>query len=42
MVRPTIGNLVTVTALALVGIVGLKWLMNTFPIPGLADVVRAA
>lgn len=38
MVRPTIGNLVVVTALAVVGIWGLKWITRVFPIPGLSDV----
>lgn len=41
MVRPTIGNLVIVTALAVVGIVGLKWLTSVFPVPGLRDVAAA-
>ena len=40
MVRPTIGNLVIVTALAVVGIWGLKWLTRVFPIPGLTDVAQ--
>ena len=34
MVRPTIGNLVMVTLLAVVGIWALKALVNAVPIPG--------
>ena len=41
MVRPTIGNLLVVTALAVVGIVGLKWLTSVFPVPGLSDIARS-
>lgn len=37
MVRPTIGNLVVVTGLAIVGIWGFKALMRAFPVRGLAD-----
>lgn len=40
MVRPTIGNLVVVTALAVVGIWGLKWITRVFPVPGLSDVAQ--
>lgn len=41
MVRPSIGNLVMVTALAVVGIVGLKWLTSVFPVPGLRDIANS-
>lgn len=37
MVRPTIGNLIVVTGLAIAGIWGFKALMRMFPIRGLAD-----
>jgi hypothetical protein len=40
MVRPTIGNLVVVTALAVAGIWGLKWLTRVFPVPGLSDLAN--
>jgi hypothetical protein len=39
MVRPTIGNLVMVTLLSVVGIWALKALVAKFPIPG-GDIVR--
>lgn len=39
MVRPTIGNLVVVTLLAVLGIWGLKALLRAFPVRGLSDVV---
>lgn len=38
MVRPTIGNLLVVTALAVAGIWALKWATRIFPIPGLSDI----
>lgn len=41
MVRPTIGNLITVTVLAVVGIIALKWGTRAFPVPGLTDVANA-
>lgn len=37
MVKPSIGNLLVVTALATVGIWGFKALMRAFPVKGLAD-----
>jgi len=40
MVRPTIGNLVIVTALAVVGIWALKWITRVFPVPGLSDIAQ--
>jgi hypothetical protein len=41
MVRPTIGNLIVVTALAVAGILAAKWLTRVFPVPGLSDVVQS-
>ncbi len=38
MVRPTIGNLIVVTALAVLGIYALKWATRVFPVPGLSDI----
>lgn len=38
-VRPTIWNLVVVTALAVVGIWGSKFVLRVFPIRGLSDVI---
>lgn len=38
MVRPTIGNLVVVTAMAIVGIYAFKALTRMFPVRGLSDV----
>ena len=37
MVKPTIGNLVMVTVLSVVGVWGFKALMRAFPIKGLSD-----
>jgi hypothetical protein len=37
MVRPTIGNLIVVTGLSIVGIWGFKALMRMFPVKGLSD-----
>lgn len=39
MVRPTIGNLVVVTLLAMAGIWALKAALRMFPVRGLSDVV---
>lgn len=39
MVRLTIGNLVVVTALAVVGIYALKAATRAFPVRGLSDLV---
>lgn len=39
MVRPTIGNLVMVTLMAIVGIWASKALLRAFPIRGLSDLV---
>jgi hypothetical protein len=41
MIRPTIGNLVMVTLLAVAGILASKWLLARFPVPGLSDVVQS-
>jgi hypothetical protein len=41
MVRPTIGNLVVVTLLAVAGILALKWAGRAFPVPGLSDVISS-
>lgn len=41
MVRLSIGNLVTVTALAVLGIVGFKALMRMFPVRGLSDLAAS-
>lgn len=40
-VKPSIVSLVTVTFMALIGIVTLKWAMARFPVPGLTDLVGA-
>ena len=37
MVRPTIGNLVIVTLLAMVGIWAVKAFTRAVPVPGLSD-----
>jgi hypothetical protein len=37
MVRPTIGNLLVVTGLAVVGIFAFKAIMRAFPVRGLSD-----
>ena len=39
MVKPTIGNLVVVTLLAVAGIWALKAGLRMFPVRGLSDVV---
>ena len=39
MVRPTIGNLIVVTGLSIIGIWGAKALMRMFPVKGLSDVI---
>lgn len=41
MVRLTIGNLITVTGLAVFGILIAKWILNQVPVPGLSDVVNS-
>ncbi len=41
MIKPTIGNLVMVTVLAVAGILASKWLLSRFPVPGLSDVVQS-
>lgn len=40
-VRPTVLSFVTVTLMAVVGIVLLKWLVAKWPIPGVVEVVTA-
>lgn len=42
MIRPTLGNLLMVTALAVAGLIGAKALVRYFPVPGLSDVINAA
>jgi hypothetical protein len=39
MIRPTIGNLVVVTFMAVVGIWLAKGAMRIFPVRGLSDVI---
>ena len=41
MVRPTLGNLLMVTVLAIVGILASKFVLSRFPVPGLSDVVQS-
>lgn len=41
MVEVRLSNLVIVTLLAIVGIVGMKLLVNKFDIPGVKEVVSA-
>lgn len=41
MVRPSIGNLLVVTGLAIVGIFAAKALVRMFPVRGLSDLVEA-
>lgn len=38
MIRLSIGNLLIVTALSVIGIYGLKWATRVFPVPGLSDI----
>lgn len=38
MVRPTIGNLIVVTGLAIAGIWGFKALLRIFPVRGLSEI----
>lgn len=40
MIRPTLGNLVMVTVLAIAGILLSKFVLARFPVPGLSDVVQ--
>lgn len=40
MVRPTLGNLVMVTVLSIVGILATKFVLARFPVAGLSDVVQ--
>ena len=40
-VKPSVVSFVTVTLMAVTGIVLLKWLVSKWPIPGVAEVVSA-
>ncbi len=39
MVRPTIGNFIIVTIMAVLGIYGARFATRLFPIPGISDIV---
>jgi hypothetical protein len=41
VLRPSIGNLIIVTAMAVLGIYALKAISRTVAVPGLRDVVDA-
>lgn len=40
-VKPTVLSFVTVTIMAVTGIVLLKWFVSKYPIPGLSEIVTA-
>lgn len=40
-VKPTVLSFVTVTIMAVTGIVLLKWFVSKYPVPGLSEIVAA-
>lgn len=40
-VKPSVFSLITVTLMAVIGIVLLKWLNAKYPVPGLTDVINS-